>query len=139
MRALFLAAPVLVGLAGIPALAQAQPWASAASAAGVRPVANTRSTVVPNLPGPALGDDASPQDFLRAAEGALAAGRTREAQQSLEMAQTRMLDRSVPYGKTNNPSANPGVERVSQALRALGAGDRAGCMSAIQAALGAPP
>ena len=139
MRALSLAAPILAGLAGMPFVAHAQSWSSAPPAGSIRSAADTRSTIVPNLPGPGLGVDASPQDFLRAAQGALATGRTREAQQSLEMAQTRMLDRSVPYGQTNNPSESPGVRRVSQALRALGAGDRAGCMAAIEAALAAPP
>jgi hypothetical protein len=32
-------------------------------------------------------------------------------QQSLEMAQTRLLDRSVPMGQTNNPSDNPAFRR----------------------------
>ena len=146
MRALSMAAPIMIGLVGFLALAQAHgasravAFATEADAsAGIRLVADSRSTIVPNLPGPALGDDASPQDFLRAAQGALAAGRTREAQQALEMAQTRMLDRSVPYGQTNSPSENPAVGRVSQALRALSAGDRAGSLSAIQQALAASP
>lgn len=99
---------------------------------------DTRSTVAPNLPGPELGSGATPQDYLRSAQGALAAGRTGEAQQALEMAQTRMLDRSVPYGQTDTPSASPAVAQISQALRALAAHDRAGCMAAIQAALSAP-
>ena len=43
-----------------------------------------------------------PSDYLRAAQGALAAGRIAEAQEALEMAQTRMLDRSVPLGQTND-------------------------------------
>jgi hypothetical protein len=99
---------------------------------------DTRSTVAPNLPSPDLGPGAGPQDYLRAAQNALAAGRTAEAQQALEMAETRMLDRSVPYGQTNSPIASPEVEQISRALRALAAGDRSGCMSAIQAALSSP-
>ncbi|MDR3536793.1 MAG: hypothetical protein P4L71_09870 [Acetobacteraceae bacterium] len=96
---------------------------------------NTHSSIAPNLSDPALGDSAGPTDYLRAAQGSLAAGRTGEAQQALEMAQTRMLDRSVPYGQTNNPSDNPAVGQISQALRALAAGDRAQCMALIQAAI----
>ena len=58
-------------------------------------------------------------DYLRAAQSALQAGRTGETQQALEMAQTRLLDRSVPQAQTNNPSDNPAVTQVSQALKAL--------------------
>jgi hypothetical protein len=65
----------------------------------------------------------------------LASGRTGEAQQSLEMAQTRLLDRSVPYGQTNTPAQDPAVQRISQALQALGAGERATCMNLIQSAM----
>jgi hypothetical protein len=51
------------------------------------------------------------------------------------MAQTRLLDRSVPMGQTNNPSDNPAVTQVSQALRALAVGDRAQAMQMIQSAI----
>lgn len=94
-----------------------------------------RASVAPNLPSPPIGENAPPADYLRAAQASLAAGRTGEAQQSLEMAQTRLLDRSVPYGQTNTPNSNPAVERISKALQALAAGDRAQCMQLIQAAI----
>ncbi len=96
---------------------------------------DSRSRIAPNLPNPALGEGASPAAYLRAAQASLAAGRTGEAQESLEMAQTRLLDRSVPYGQTNNPSDNPAVTQISQALQALAAGDRARCMQLIQQAI----
>jgi hypothetical protein len=87
------------------------------------------------LPSPDLppGDPATA--YLRAAEGALAAGHDGEAQEALEMAQTRMLDRSVPLGQTDRPSHNPAVEQISQALQALAAHDRLTCMQLIQTAL----
>ncbi|HVC59692.1 MAG TPA: hypothetical protein VND19_04915 [Acetobacteraceae bacterium] len=94
-----------------------------------------RSDIAPNLPSPQLGPNASPADYLRAAQSALASGRTGEAQQALEQAQTRLLDRSVSYGQTNNPSDNPAVAQISRALHALAAGDRARCLQLIQAAL----
>jgi len=96
---------------------------------------DTRSVIAPNLPSPQLGPNASPADYLRAAQSALQAGRTGEAQQSLEMAQTRLLDRSVPMGQTNNPSDNPAVTQVSQALKALASGHRAQTMQLIQSAI----
>jgi hypothetical protein len=88
------------------------------------------------LPSPNLPDGAKPSDALRAAQGALAAGRAGEAQDALEMAETRMLDRSVALGTTDNPSDNPTVGQISQALQALAANDRAACMRLIQTALG---
>ena len=97
---------------------------------------DTRSSIAPNLPPPAaVGADATPADFLRAAQSSLAAGRTGETQQALEMAQTRLLDRSVAMLQTRNPSDNPVVLQISQALRALAAGDRAQTMQLIQSAI----
>jgi|HubBroStandDraft_1064217.scaffolds.fasta_scaffold496252_2 hypothetical protein len=104
------------------------------TASNINPT-DTRSEIAPNLPSPAIGDNASAQDYLAAARNSLAAGRTGEAQQSLEMAETRLLDRSTPLFQTNTPSANPVVSQISQALQALAAGDRSRCMSLIEAAI----
>jgi hypothetical protein len=100
---------------------------------------DTRSQVAPNLPAPPLAENSPPSAYLRAAQGSLATGRTGEAQQALEMAQTRLLDRSVPYGQTNDPSSNPAVVAINRALQALAAGDRATSMAQIQAALANTP
>jgi hypothetical protein len=99
--------------------------------------AQTSDTGIPlaPLPAPVLPDGSKPSAYLRAAEAALATGRLGEAQSALEMAQTRMLDRSVPLGRTNDPSANPMVGQIAQALQALAAKDRSTCMQLIQAAL----
>jgi hypothetical protein len=51
------------------------------------------------------------------------------------MAQTRMLDRSVPLGQTGNPSDNPTITQITQARQALAAHDRAACLQAVQAAI----
>jgi hypothetical protein len=96
---------------------------------------DTRSQIAPNLPGPALGPNATPVDYMRAAQNALSAGQTGVAQQALEEAQTRLLDRSVAYGQTNNPSDNPAVAQITQALHALAAGDSRQCMQLIQSAI----
>ncbi|HEY3847256.1 MAG TPA: hypothetical protein VGL95_09100, partial [Acetobacteraceae bacterium] len=96
---------------------------------------DTRSLLAPNLPSPQLGPNATPADYLRAAQSALSAGQTGEAQQALEEAQTRLLDRSVAYGQTNNPSDNPAVAQINQALHALAAGDQPRCMQLIQSAI----
>jgi hypothetical protein len=94
------------------------------------------TTVLSALPAPDLPADAKPSDALRAAQGALAAGRIGEAQDALEMAETRLLDRSVALGQTNDPSDNPAVGQISKARQALAAHDRAGCLALIQAAIG---
>jgi len=162
MRSLALPFTVLAGLAATPVLAQP---ASPVAPHGVPPGANpetgarpgneigtgmsmpmgtrasnidandTRSMIAPNLPSPSAGPNAGPVDYLRAAQTALQAGRTGETQQALEMAQTRLLDRSVPMLQTSNPSDNPAVMQISQALKALAAGNRAQTMQLIQAAI----
>ncbi len=96
---------------------------------------DTHSSIAPNLPSPGIGPNANSVDYLRAAQAALQAGRTGEAQQSLEMAQTRLLDRSVPQAQTDNASDNPAVTQIRQALRALAAGDRAQTMQFIDSAI----
>src|SRR5690349_2234062 len=88
------------------------------------------------LPAPALPENSPPSAYLRAAQGALAAGRIGEAQEALEQAQTRLLDRSVPLGQTQALSDNPAVGQISQALQALQARDRAACMHWIETAMG---
>ena len=97
--------------------------------------ATARSTIAPNLPSPAVGPGAGPRAYLMAARAALAAGRTGEAQQALEMAETRALDRSTPLGATGQPSTSPLVAQIARALQALANGDRGGSVAAIDAAL----
>ncbi len=84
---------------------------------------------------PAVEPGDRPSDYLRAAQGALALGHDGEAKEALEMAQTRMLDRSVPLGQTDRPSDNPTVGQISQAMQALAMHDRLTGMQAIQHAL----
>lgn len=84
------------------------------------------------LPEPAVSPDASPADFLRAARGALVAGRNGEARSALEMAQTRLLDRSVDAGQERVPSHNLAVKQISEAIDALVANDRMACLRYIE-------
>ncbi len=97
--------------------------------------ADTNSPIATNLPSPDVPEGAPAQAYLIAARNSLAAGKTGEAQQSLEMAETRLLDRSTPLFQTNTPSANPVVSQISQALQALAAGDQPRCMALIEAAI----
>src|SRR4051794_21581493 len=116
MRILLLSAPLLIAML----------------AAGLAQTAG--NSVLAPLPTPTTAGD-RPSDYLRAAQGALAAGRIGEAESALEMAQTRMLDRSVPLGQTDNPSDNPTIQQISQARQALAAHDRAATLQAIEIAL----
>jgi len=120
MRLIVVSAAILVVLTGTPTLAQ-------------RP--GPDSVIAPALPVPDVGEDAPATAYLHSAEAALATGRSGEAQEALEMAQTRLLDRSVPLGQTGVPSADPAVQQISAALQALAAGDRMSCVNQIGAAL----
>ena len=86
---------------------------------------NTRSVIAPNLPSPQVAPGSPPRAFLEAAQRALVLGRTGEAQQALEQAETRMLDRSVAPSRANQPDQQAGIQAVTSALQALAAGDRA--------------
>ena len=79
--------------------------------------------------------NATSADYLRAAKAALIAGHTGRAQQSLEMAETRALGRSVAPGETNTQSDSVLVARIRDALQALGSHDRAQAISYIDQAL----
>ena len=97
--------------------------------------ADTRSAIAPHLPAPAVGDNADPSRYLHDAERALKSHRTGEAQQALEMAETRLLDRSTPAGNEKQTDQSPQIQQVSTARRALASGDTAAASSAIQSAL----
>ena len=96
---------------------------------------DTTSVLAPNLPSPTIGENATPHDYLLAARAALVLDQTGEAQQALEMAETRVLDRSVPLFKTDVRINDPLIGEIEQALHALGEGDRAGAVQIIEAAL----
>lgn len=151
MRSLLLSFTALSLVAAVPAFAQTSPArvpvgpgkvvTGPAGLPSVEPLshhssninaANTRSEIAPALPSPAVGPNAGPSDYLRAAQSALAGGRTGEAQQALEQAETRLLDRSVPMGMVNQPAQNPAVQNINSALQALGHHDVQMAMQLVQ-------
>ena len=107
MRRPIFASVLLLGPLVTPAIAQSPPFGAIPPPAIAKP-----------LPTPDLSEDANPTAFLRAAENALAAGRIEEAQSAMEMAQTRLLDRSEPIGTPWTPSDKPAVKLISQGLQA---------------------
>lgn len=89
-------------------------------------------TIAPRLPSPRAVSD-TPQALVSAADRALAAGRTGEAQEALERAETRLLSRSVAHERIGDPSADPAVSRLAAARQALAAGDVAKARSLVAA------
>jgi hypothetical protein len=154
MRYLTLSAVALLGMTAMSALAQTTP-PGLNPVTGARPghepgvgtslplsnnasntkPSNTQAINAPTLPRSGMGADATTHDYLTAARAALAAGRTGQAQQSLEMAETRALDRSVPQSQGATPSDSPLVSQISDAIHAVGSGDKARAMQCIDLAL----
>jgi hypothetical protein len=152
MRCVYLATVALLGMTTLSALAQAPSVLDPAT--GARPghvpgvgesmpqsdkasnivPADTRSAIAPTLPASTVGENAGPYDYLRAARASLVAGHTGQAQQSLEMAETRALDRSVAQDQVA-PVSSGFISRVSEARRALGAGDNSHAIELIDLAL----
>ena len=153
MRSLMLATVAVLAMTALPALARAQYGIDPATGArpghepgvGVSlPLSNqasniepgdTRSIVAPTLPTPSVGPGATPRDYLAVARAALVSGKTGEAQQALEMAETRALDRPVVPSQTSVPSGDPLIARIGEARRALGRGDRGQAIAMIDRAL----
>ena len=153
MRSVYIATVALLGMTALSAMAQTPPVQDPAT--GARPghvpgvgeslpqsarasnivPADTRSNIAPTLPASAAGENAAPSDYLKSARASLVAGRTGQAQQSLEMAETRALDRSVAQGQTNAPSDSQMVARIHDARRALGSGDSTHAIQLIDFAL----
>ena len=153
MRYVNFATVALLGMAALQALAQTPPGANPAT--GARPghepgvgvslplsdkasnigPADTTSNIAPTLPASSAGPNATTHDYLTAARASLVAGRTGQAQQSLEMAETRALSRSVPQGQTNTPSDSQLVSEIRDARHALAGGDRTHAIQLIDLAL----
>ena len=153
MRSPTLATAALLGMIAMPALAQvfygndpvtgarpghepgvgvSLPLSDRASNIGR---ADTRSTIAPTLPPPPIGENATAHDYLAAARVALLAGQTGQAQQALEMAETRALDRPVAPDQVSVPADSRFIARIGEARRALGHGDAARAVALIDLAL----
>ena len=101
--------------------------------------ATTRSPIAPHLPQPPAGLNAGWRNYLTGAQRAIGMHQTGMAQQSLEMAETRLLDRSTPMDAAGQPDATPLIQLVAQARRDLASGDMAGARAAIGTALTSGP
>jgi hypothetical protein len=151
MRKTLLISAAVLGLATGSALAQdASPSATGARPGNVPgtnnslPLGNTASNIdpsdthspiAPHLPTPPVGDDGSVTQYLTSAQRAVSARHTGEAQQALEMAETRALDRSTLATQANVPDSNPLVKQIQMALDSLGHRDMPGTQKAISQAM----
>ncbi|MBV9757155.1 MAG: hypothetical protein JO047_08885, partial [Alphaproteobacteria bacterium] len=97
--------------------------------------ANTRSLIAPRLPEPPVAEGSSPRQFLMAARQALVSGQTGVAQEALERAEARQLDRSVEPSRAGDAIGGPVVTEIGNARQALGNGDRDGAIRIIDALL----
>ena len=97
--------------------------------------ADTPGGIAPHLPRPDAPEDSGPDTLLRAADRALAGHRTGAAQEALERAETRLLDRSTEIDASSRPDQDPRVLHVNAALQALGRGDVATARAGIAVAL----
>lgn len=97
---------------------------------------DTRSTIAPRLPTPPLGPNASAADYLRQAQSALQRNRTGEAQEALERAETRALDRaSSQGGGSGQPANTPMIQQIRDARMALGHNDRQRALQLVDSAM----
>ena len=96
------------------------------------------SAIAPRLPLPPVPENDPPHAFLEAARSAVDRGQTGEAQEALERAETRLLDRAVGMNSAQEADDRRVVLDIGVARQALAAGDRHGTLRAIDDALAAP-
>ena len=96
---------------------------------------DTRSILASPLPMPPVPSFDQPRAFLQAARDALARGHTGEAQEALERAESRLLDRSVEAVRARSPDTARAVLDIGVARQALAARDRIGAGHAINDAI----
>lgn len=130
---------IALGLAPVAGLAQGYDHGPVSTQASHTPGSAPTSMIAPRLPEPAGGDNGSPEQFLHEADRAIEMHKTGLAQQSLEMAETRMLDRSTLASQANTPDADPEVRALRRAREALGRRDLREAHEAIREALNDAP
>ena len=99
----------------IPGVGESLPMSPLAS--NILP-SDTRSIIAPSLPVPRLSPNAGAEAFLDVARRAIAQHRSGEAQEALERAETRRLDRDATRGV--GPGSDPLIGRIRAAREALG-------------------
>ena len=98
----------------------------------------TTGTPIAPLPSTDLDDDAPADAFLKSARLALALGRTGEAMEALERAESRALTRTIRPSRAGQPSDQPQVALIARARATLAAGERMATIALIDQALAEP-
>jgi len=83
--------------------------------------ATTKSEIAPNLPAPAGVESIA--SLLSAANTDLHQGHTGAAQEALERAESRALDRSIDYGTQGRPAQNGLIDGINRARTDLANND----------------
>ncbi len=96
---------------------------------------DTRSVIAPRLPEPNLSMNASPAQFLQAAQQDVRQHRGGAAEAALGDAETRLLNRSVAPSAASEPDRSPAVQDIEQARDALAHHDWQSADQHIAAAL----
>ena len=130
--------------AAVTCLPAALAWhaASAQPIALPPPTTAGRSVVATPLHAPPVPPGSPSLAYLQAARSALARGQTGEAQEALERAETRLLDRPVDPAAADRPDTQRAVLDIGVARQALAGRDRFAASRAIDdamAAVEAPP
>jgi hypothetical protein len=99
------------------------------------PEGNPGLAAAPRLATPPVSSDAGARSFLMAARSAVLIGRTGEAEEALERAETRLLDRPVPPEAVNGPDRDRAVLDIGAARRSLVARDHPATVRAIDDAM----
>jgi len=116
--------------------AQAQPLSLSPGNDPARSVTlpDTRSAIPPAL---SVATADSPVLLLATARRAATVGRTEEAQEALDRAETRLLDRSVAPTAASAPDQQHAILAIDSARQALATHDRGAALAAIEDALAA--
>ena len=122
---------VLAALAFMAARPAALAQIQASGAAGLPPLA----ALSERSPTPLLPPGDTPRLYLLAARSAVEGGRSTVALESLERAETRLLDRSTPAPQAALPNVERTVLDIAVARRFVAARDRTGALRAIDDAL----
>ena len=90
-----------------------------------------------SIAGPLVPENERPHAFLAAAWSAVDRGQSEEAQDALQRAEARLLDRAVAMNSAQKPDDRRAVLGIGVARQALAAGDRPGALRAIDDACAA--
>lgn len=115
-----------------PAESVPHPRAASRSGAG-------QSDVLAPLPSADLRPDGTAMQYLHSARDALDRHQRGEAEEALERAETRMLDRSTTPTSADHPDAAPPIQQIGDARRALSRGDTARAEQLISQVISAGP